>query len=373
MRILFVLEHFHPYIGGVEHLFYNLGKSLVKNGFDITVVTTKFEEDLAQFEEVEGIKIHRINCKNRFLFPLLSLPLLFKLAKQVDFIHTSTYTAALPAYITGLFRRKKTIITFHEYWGKLWNKLPFLSFIERNIFRFFEYFISRLPFHAVIAVSDATKASIAQSGVPQKRLRRIYNGIDYQKIENLKNDILSTEKGNEKQGQQFTFVGRLGVSKGIDLLIPAANEVLKRFPDAQFKMIIPKVPKTIYFKIQGMIEGMTQKAQVIQYHNLPKKDLYKEIIYSDFLVIPSYSEGFCFLAAETQALGIPIVTSYNTALKEVVGGKNIKLQNLDSESLTKALELGLQKDWDQNKSVKFTLDDSINAYMELYKELINGK
>jgi glycosyltransferase involved in cell wall biosynthesis len=369
MKILFVLEHFHPYIGGVEYLFYYLGKSLVAENIEISIVTTRFDNDLPEYEEIEGMKIHRVNCKNRFLFLILSLPKLFRLSKNVDIIHTSTYTAAFPAFLTGLLRRKKTIITFHEYWGTLWNKLPYLSFYERNAFRFFEYFISRLPFNTITAVSDATKHSLINSGISEKKITRIYNGLNYEEIDALKTDILNSHT-TPKDSNQFIFVGRLGVSKGIDILIPAVDRALSEFEDITFKMVIPKVPQKIYQKITYLVNNMENQSRVFLTHNLTKRELYKEILLSNFLLIPSYSEGFCFIAAETQALGTPIISSHNTALIEVVGSKNIKLKNLNSQALYNAIAKGIHNQWDQDKTTKFTLSDSIANYIELYKEIL---
>lgn len=61
MRILFVLEHFHPYIGGVEYLFWQLSKSLVSQGHEVMVITTRFDKKLPQRDRNEGIDIYRVN------------------------------------------------------------------------------------------------------------------------------------------------------------------------------------------------------------------------------------------------------------------------------------------------------------------------
>ncbi len=372
MKILFVLEHFYPYLGGVEFLFMQLGKSLVKQGYRVEVITTKFDDKLKSVEELEGIIINRVNCKNRFLFTFKSLPKILSLSKGADIIHTTTYNAALPAFIIGTLKKKKTIVTFHEYWGTLWEKLPYLTFIERKLFRFFEYTISRLRFDRIVAVSDFTRDSLIESGVSERRVLRIYNGLDYEAIDNMKKKILENpiEKGEFKE---FIFIGRLGVSKGIDLIIPAVQKVLEENRKAIFKMVIPKVPAKIYRIILGELEKIKCKDRVKIFHNLSKDRLYQEILSSEFIIIPSYSEGFCFMAAEAQALGVPIVSSNLGALREVVSGTHIHLDELSVEGIHRAINLALESRWSIKDSCKFTLEKSVNDYVNLYQELINAE
>jgi len=97
MRILFVLEHFHPYVGGAEELFLKLTTALVNEGYDVSVVCTRHDSSVAQYEDHQGVKIHRVNCYNRFLFTLFSLPIVLKLARRSDLIHTTSYNSAVPA------------------------------------------------------------------------------------------------------------------------------------------------------------------------------------------------------------------------------------------------------------------------------------
>lgn len=372
MRILFVLEHFHPYLGGVEFLFLQLAQSLVKQGFEVEVITTRFDKKLKKTEVIDGITINRVRANNRFLFTIQSFPKILASAQYADIVHTSTYTAAIPAFVAGKLRRKVTIITFHEYWGQLWQRLPYLSWIERRLYRFFEYAVSRLTFDKVVAVSKYTKNELMDSGLPTERLCHIYNGVDYGKIEKLRSTIAENDEKKESSGE-FVFVGRLGVSKGIDLILPAADKILDENKDAIFKMIIPRVPSGLYQVILDQIAQLECRDRIRLFHNLSKEDLYREILKSDFLVIPSYSEGFCFVAAETEALGVPIVSSNMGALKEVVGGQHLRAESLSVYGLYNALDLAFKNKWDMKVKSNFALDKSVQEYISLYKELVNGK
>ena len=52
MRVLFVLEHFHPYIGGAENLFKQLTEKLRKQGYlykDLRRLTLRFFSNRQSF------------------------------------------------------------------------------------------------------------------------------------------------------------------------------------------------------------------------------------------------------------------------------------------------------------------------------------
>jgi glycosyltransferase involved in cell wall biosynthesis len=361
MKILFVLEHFYPYIGGAEKLFYALTTNLVKQGYEVIVVTTLFDKSLPHLEFHEGVKIRRVKCYNRFGFTFLSIPKIIQNAKGCDLIHTTTYNAALPSIIAGKLMRKPVFVTFHEVWGKLWNTLPFTSFIEKNAFYYFENILLKLPFNKFIAVSEFTKSKLIEYGVPEKKVLRIYNGLDY--------DNFNEYQPNKPEVFTYTYFGRLGISKGLDLLIPAAAEFRKSYPNSKFKLIIPKQPKRTYNKIMKLISSYELESYIEIHNNLSKSQLYEELLNSSCIVIPSYSEGFCFAAAEAIALNIPIISSHQGALKEVVSGKFIEMSGQNSSALFNALKEAYLDNWTKAPIKYFQLSDSIKKYTEIYSKL----
>ena len=180
MKILFVLENYYPNIGGVETLFKSLCESLAQSGYQIIVYTNKFDSNLEPEEHINNVKIIRAPFKNRYLFTLLGCIGAIKHAKGADIIHSTSYNAAIPAFIAALVRRKKVIITFHEVWGKLWFKLPFMNKLTLSLHYLFEQMLLKLPFHKFIGVSKTTSSRLIESGVSSKRVHTILNGIDSQ-------------------------------------------------------------------------------------------------------------------------------------------------------------------------------------------------
>jgi len=374
MKILFVLEYFHPYIGGVEFLFWQLSKTLAAQGHQVKVITTRFDKKLPQKECNEGIDIYRVNCNNRFSFFIKSIPSIYKNIKNFDIVHTTTYTAAPPTWLVSRLRNKKSVLTFHEYWGGLWSQLPYLNFVQRFLYRAFERMVSYLPFSKIVAVSKFTQQSLSKAGVDESKIHVIYNGLDYKAIKQLSNTITTSDRrtAEEKAIFNYIFVGRLGVSKGLDLLLEASAIFLQKNPDAILKLVIPKLPKKMYELILNEINNLQCANQIRVMHHLTKEELYRQIKLASFIVVPSYAEGFCFVAAEACALNVPVISSHRGALKEVVSGQYIAMNSFTTEGLLEALQKAKQQEWQYKESLQFTLDKSVEQYVHLYKEMIHG-
>ena len=358
MRILFVLEHFHPYIGGVEFLFLQLGKELVRHGQEVTVITTRYDRSLENEEDIEGLKVIRINAQSRYSFSLKAIPAIIKTLKNCDVVHTTTYNAAIPTWIATRIIKKRCIITFHEYWGSLWNQLPYLNPVQRVMYKTFEKIVSQLPFDRVVAVSDYTKNSLSNKGVPKHKLSRIYNGLDYSEF--------TIESSELEKNKTFIFVGRLGVSKGYDLLLPAIDKFLSHHPEYLFHMVIPRRPVGLFKTINKKIHSLNNRNRIKLFHHLPKEELKQFMMASEFIIVPSYSEGFCFVAAEACALNVPVLHSGRGALKEVVAGRNLSFSPFDEVGLLKGLEDAASAKWDNTPMKKFPIKNTIDAYMQLY-------
>lgn len=360
-RILFVLEHFFPYVGGAETLTYLLTRKLAAKGFEVRVLTTLHDKKLNKHQVIDGVQIHRIDCKNRFLFTLLALRPAAQLAGNSDLIISSTYNAAIPAWWASKRNSLPSILIFHEIWGKLWFRLPYLHLFQRIAYWAFEQLIARLNFTKVVAVSDYTKERLAKY-FREESLVRIYNGIDYSEFEGY--------EWHPPDKFQPLFLGRLGVSKGIDILIPAMDQFLERHPESSFRLILPDQPKSISQKIRGKIKGLGHRDRVDLLPSQPFAKLLEIMCTSSCVIVPSYSEGFGFVAVEAAALKVPVISSGLGALNETVSGRYITMPTHSSEGLVEALEWARREKWTESERAFFNLDDCTNRYISLVQDMI---
>lgn len=359
MKILFVLEHYAPLIGGSEKHFEQLCEGLAKKGHRVTVLTSG-RKDLARYEIRNQIEVIRIKVPNRFLFTFFSIFRLFRLAAKYDLIHTTSYNAALPSFLVARHYKIPAVITFHEVWGKLWFQLPFLRLHERILFYLFEQFLLKLNFNKVIAVSKFSE-KVLNNSYRKHTLAQIYNGIQYVKRSN--------KRGHHPE-KIFTYFGRLGVSKGLDLLLPAAKTALSVFPDYKLQLIVPKQPRRLYQAVINSIGQLGIQEKVILHESMSNEELHERLISSAFVVVPSYSEGFCFAAAEAVALDIPVVAAEQGALPEVVGGKHVFVEEQTVSCWSKSLKRAISGDWSHTTTSSFPVEETLKNHLQLYQSLL---
>ena len=364
MRILFVLEYYYPHIGGVETLFKSLAESLVTHGHRVTVLTNQYDKSLPKIEEHGNLTIRRLPYRNRYLFTLFSIIPAIAEARNHDIIHTTSYNAAIPAFFASKLTNTKSLITFHEVWARLWFRLPWMFTPSKVVHYLFEKFILQLSFDQFVAVSESTKDALVKNGIKKSNISTIYNGIDYDEFK------MSIEK-EKTEIFNFLFYGRLGISKGIDLLLKSTAILKEQNLDFDLTLILPLKPVKLLNKIRALIIHLKLGSHVRIIESLPFDQLKKKIANSDCVIIPSHSEGFCFAAVETMALRVPIISSGKGALKEVIGGKHLHFRPFSPEGLSESMKDAVKGNWDTSKEKYYPLEQSILQYEKLYSVIMD--
>ncbi|MBA7660043.1 D-inositol 3-phosphate glycosyltransferase [subsurface metagenome] len=334
-------EYYPPHIGGVELVFNQLAQGLAKRGCDCTIVTCKIP-GTSEYEEVEGVKIHRVKVPNkaaRYWFSFLAIPKVFTLAKGADLIHTTTFNGAFPAWLVSKLLRKKCIITVHEVWGPLWKSLANMSWFSARLHQFLERVIISLPFNRYICVSNYTCNCLASIGIKGEKSVVIYNGIDYELLNPLKIEGRET-RGKLQLGNNFIYMyyGRPGASKGVEYLIQAVPLISKVAPNSKLLLILANDPRGRYENIKKMIKDLDIEEKIILLDPLPRDELPNYIAAADCVVIPSLSEGFGFTATEACAMEKPVVASNVASLPEVISGKYVLVESRNPEAIAEGVE-----------------------------------
>lgn len=366
MRILFILEYYDPHIGGVETLFKQLVQKLASESHSVVVITNKFRNDLDSIEKYENLTIRRYRFYNRYLFTFLAWIPAIKYARHSDIIHTTSFNAAIPARIAAKICNRKSIITFHELWSDLWFRLPWMNPISRRLHYNFEKIISKFNFDQFVAVSNYTSKCLLKAGVKESKVSTIYNGIDYNSFKAYQH------AGNKNTKYSFLFFGRISYSKGMDLLIEAIEILKKENINFAVKMLVPNEETHITQWFDEQLEKRGLESLIDLNYNLPSQELFKTISESDCVVIPSYSEGFCFAAVETMAIGTPIISSGNAALNEVISGKFIEMSEFSPLGLSSAMKKAIKNDWSYSQPRRFPITETINQYLKLYRSLLHS-
>ncbi len=305
MRIAIVSERFHPLKGGTETRWLEVSKRLAKD-HEIHVYTINGDitqgnsYKFAEYEYFNGINIHRSYTPTHRIFTMGMRPLnsclgfgiscgkkLFK--EKFDLIDFNSFPLIhIPP--AKFLSKDKTVISWHEVWGKDWLRYGSPGFIAE----WFERFVAVLDWKKHIVVSDFTA----------NRLNKILN-VDKEKITVVPNGVNPNFFGNySKEKGKIIFVGRLSRDKQAhDLLIDAFINAQKSLPWLSL-CIIGNGP---------MLPMIRQKAQQLKnvqvYVDLPIEGVINHVRSSSIACFLSEYEGDGIAAKETLAAGCPVVTA----------------------------------------------------------------
>ncbi len=183
----------------------------------------------------------------------------------------------------------------------------------------------RLPF--IITVSQTASEHIAKTfGIPEDRLRVIYNGIDTDtfspsaKVDHLNNRLL-------------VVLSRDTAVKGLKYALEALA-ILRQKYNLELTVIA-----------SGTNNSGTQKLPrdlgVIDYvkftDGIDTAELVNQYRLATALIVPSIYEGFGLPAAEAMACGTPVVSTTAGALPEVVADAGMLVPVADATALAKAI------------------------------------
>ncbi len=377
MKVLFVLEYFWPQVGGVETLFDTLACALAAGGHSVDVVTTSLKGSPAR-EVRSGVRIHRVGARSgssRVAFTVQAVPLAARLARQADLIHTTTYNAALPAWLAGRWSRTPVLITVHEVLGGAWHTLPGLRWFEAEAFRLLEAACIKLPFEQYVGVSRATRNALRQAGIPDARLTFIHNGMDltaWQADPERARAVRTEQLPPGSDGPLFTYYGRPGVSKGVEILVAAFEQLRRQLPDARLLLILGAYPQDRRMMLEQLaVRQLGPAVRVIP--SVPRADLPNYLAASDAVVVPSLTEGFGFTAAEAAQLGVQVVASDVGSLPEVLTEDHVLVPPGDPSALADGLLRAWRAPQLSVRARTFPLSTMTQAYERLYHLLIASR
>lgn len=370
-KILFVVEYYYPHVGGGETLYQTVAEGLAEKGCEVAVVTTGLPE-VKKEEILNGVKLYRIPTPKilggHYWFTFLSFPKLFSLAKSYDVIHTTTYNAALPAWLAAKLRRKRVVITVLQAWGALWKTYKGMSSLSARLHQLFERFVIRLPFEDYICISQHTKNSVMKLGLRSDRLKVVHCGVDYELFSPVKYDHQAAKKELGLSDRfVYLFYGRPGISKGVEYLIEAVPAISQNIPDSKLLLVMASDPKDRSEYIMRLMEKLGVSENVVLKSQLSRDELVRHIAASDCVVVPSLTEGFGLVAAEACAMNKPVVCSRAGALPEVVSGKYVLVHPKSPEEIAEGIRRIHEDGVKETERKYFYWEQCIDKYLRIYR------
>ncbi len=325
MKILVLSWEFPPRIvGGIARHVGELYPELVKCGHSIYLITTEFGE-APLYEEVEGIKIHRVPIaeSNDFFHWIVNMN--ESMGRQggklmleeggFDLIHAHDWLVGDAAIALKHTFKVPLVATIHA------TESGRNSGIHNNNQSYIHRQEQKLTFEAwrVIVCTNYMRQEVEASlKSPWDKIDVIHNGIRPEKKQQHHQQFYTQDfrrqfaEDNEKI---VYYVGRMTYEKGISILLNAAPNVLAQM-GGNVKFVIIGGGNTNQLKQQAWNLGIWHKCYFTGFMADEYLDKFQTI--ADCAVFPSLYEPFGIVALESFAAGVPVVVSDTGGFPEVV-------------------------------------------------------
>lgn len=357
-------------IGGAGKCLLTLLENFDYNSFDVKVILPKksllkthIEKMNIPIIEVDGIADKSLDFK-----AVKTLKRIFKREKP-DVVHTH---ASMSARIAARRAGAKVVYTRHSVF-------PPSKRISQGIGKTVNGIINNHYADRIIAVAEAAKENLTDTGIKEKKIKVILNGVEGLSPVSTDEKRIIRERFNLPDGYKaVSIVARLEDIKGHDYFIDAADKILRKNHKVKF-----------YIAGTGSYEGhlkekvkkMNRQEQIIFTGFI--SDVDKLMSITDVQANASYgTEATSLALLEGMSLGIPAVVSDFGGNPGVIsdGENGFVVPKQNSSALAEKLELLLndsnlyEKMSENSKKIfqkTFTACAMTRATEKIYFELVN--
>ena len=305
MRVLLHCVYYPPEIGGLESHVAGLAEGLAARGHEVRVVTSLSRPELPARETRKGVRIIRTRLRSRTpagwaSHAIGSVPATVREARWADILHAQTFASAVPVGIAASLTHKVWVASFHTS--------HFLALADRPALKPVLRTLVRWPDHTLAASSES--AQVGERLAPGTRVEALVNGVDT----DVFRATAPTFPGSD--GERWVVVPRRLVPKnGVEFLVRAAPEILRRIPQTRF-LIVGDGPERPALEL---LAGELGVAAALSFLGARPHDEMPGLLSSaEIAILPSLMEATSVAALEAMACERPVVATRVGGLPEIV-------------------------------------------------------
>lgn len=224
----------------------------------------------------------------------------------------------------------------------------------------------------ITVVSNAQKLKIRDFGLPDEKTVVIKNGVEFDSF-NLKDKLHCRQRfGLDKDIKVILFVGQIIEVKGITYLFDAIIQLKSRYDNFKVFLIGDGNLKK---KFEDVVSKNGLREKVVFLGQKSREEIPYWFGLSDVLCLPSIREGCPTVVLESLASGRPVVASRVGGIPELINESNgILFEPRNSDSLSKALHLALEKEWN-DKQIQdtvgiYTWENIANTFSGIFQDVL---
>jgi glycosyltransferase involved in cell wall biosynthesis len=381
MRILTSLTYYRPHISGLTIYAERLARALTGRGHQVTVLTSRYDRRLPAREVVDGVTVIRpavlMRVSKGVLMPSLWYAALVNIRKaEIVHLHLPQLDASYITLISRLLG-KPVVITYH---CDLLLPSGFVHAIANQVSNLSNRISLGLANEVVVNTLDYARGSAFLSRYLSK-IQAIPTPVELAPATAADLQGMKEKAGIIPDQRVIGMVARLAAEKGVEYLLDAMPEILKRHPQArvlyvgQYQNVMGEQayaarlkPKIEALGDHWMFLGVLPEAELAAFYQL-----------CDVTVLPSTNstESFGIVQVESMACGTPVVASDIPGVREPVKitGMGQVVPPADAHALAKAINVILDQPGQYQGDVagvkhKFSSQHIAEAYEHLFLGLL---
>jgi len=307
-RILILTGVFPPDIGGPATQLDALIKELIKNGYQVRVLTFGSSDNVVYPYSVKRVSNHWPGFLKSFVY----LKKGFWYALRADILYSQDlYTAGLTGLIIKKILRKPLVTRFvgDSAWetasARGWTNDDILTFQEKKYSWSIEWrkkIRKKILVNSdkIVVVSYFLQNLAQKIGLAKEKIKVIYNSVDFLEIKEESIDEY------DYKGKVILTIARLIPWKGIDMLIEIMPKLIKKY--GQINLVIIGKGQELN-NLQNLAQSLDLENSVFFPGKLDRQQTIEHLKTADLFVLNTNYEGMSHCLLEAMKVGLPIITT----------------------------------------------------------------
>ena len=353
------MDSFH--IGGVQKVFITLANEIIRQGYSVIIITLDANGELKD-EIDKNIKV--INLKEKHIRSVFFRVGHIIKKSQFDVLLTGKDAENLFFVANKLYFRYKTKLFISQHNHLTPESESVHGFYQTVILNAIKHLYKRAD--GVICVSNGIRDALKSKGIPDKKLRVIYNPLDLNRVRSM---------AEEKcpiciESPYIIFVGRFSPIKNLEYLLCSFDLFHKKNPHYKLLLVGDGAERTKLERIakdKGIYESVVFLGAISNPYCYMKE--------SDLLVLTSKREAFSMVVLEALTLGKTVVTTASGGPSELLQSDNGYIVNSfdDANLLAKTMMNAIEHPKDAIQLKEYAESFSANKIAEQYLMAFESK